>query len=182
MNAGFQKTTAAMAAAERVAKGPSDMPRRHMWDRTAATVPMKGGDGADDEVVPHSRRTYTGAQPSSEETMGKRLARGTVNRYESKVMMKSPAAGTKNVMEIPKSRDDFTAANFTVPAKPTLPVRNTSSVPMKQKAGEGFHREVSDYHKTFKKPTKKDYKRRVDTVGFGTMSRVSLTHDAQTIF
>ena len=63
MNAGFQKTTAAMAAAERVAMGPSDMPRRHMWDRTAATVPMKGGDGADDETVhvPHSRRTTEAA-------------------------------------------------------------------------------------------------------------------------
>ena len=184
MNAGFQKTTAAMAAAERVAMGPSDMPRRHMWDRTAATVPMKGGDGADDETVrvPHSRRTYTGAQPAPEETMGMRLGRGTVNRFESKVMMKSPAAGTKNVMEIPKSRDDFTAANYAVPAKQTLPVRNTSSVPMKQKAGEGFHREVSDYHNTFKKPTMKDYRRRVDTVGLGTMSRVSLAHDAQTIF
>jgi hypothetical protein len=41
---------------------------------------------------------------------------------------------------------------------------------------------VSDYHGTFRKPQQKDYHRRLDTVGMGTTSRVSLAHDAQTIW
>lgn len=181
MNAGFQKTTAKLVEAEMAVKGPADIRRHCGAVKYASTVPMKGGDGADTAVAPHYRTVHSGTQPPPGEF--KPFTRGTVDRYASQVMMKSPAMGTKNTLGSSKYGDDFTVAGgYALQPKPTLPVRNTSSVPMKTSVGAHFYKEASDYHATFGKPHKKDYHRRLNTVGMGTASRVSLRHDAQTIF
>lgn len=175
----FQKTTAAMAAADRAANGPRDMPRRHMWNRTATTVSTKGGDGADVEVVPHYRAVHSGARPEERRTLGRDPV---VDCYGSSIVMKSPAAGTKDAMGTTKYGDDFNADGYAVSARPAPPVRNTSTVPIKQTDGTVFHNGVSDYHGSFGKPQRKDYHRRLDTVGLGTKSKVPLVHDAKTVW
>jgi hypothetical protein len=154
-----------------------------------ATVPMKGGDGADTLVAPHSRVVHAGAQPAPGQGNNNVSGQRSRAQFASTVMMKSPAAvglyklkkillksvethslkapgfntctlhvtcwfqswlftfylyryaaGTKNVLETSKYGDDFTAGNYAVPTKGKLPVRNTSSVPMQQKAGKNFHK------------------------------------------
>jgi len=193
VSVGFYTRSAQMAEAERAVNGPRDLPRRYMWDRTVATVPMKGGDGANNTVAAHSAFVHTGAQLelAPGEVRPKVVPRGTVDRCTSMVMMTSAAAGTANVTGKSKYRDDFDAgvhaASATVSAMTgranlTIPVRNTSKVPMKYVAGTNFHRGSSDYDAAFAKPQRKDYHRRLDTAGLGTSSRVSLSHDAKTIW
>ena len=178
-NAGYQNATARLAEQVRTSGVPIKPVKRLNWDRTAATVPMKGGDGHDDKVAPHYSMVHTGAQNEAKTQV---FGIGKVDRLKSTVMMKSPAMGTKDATETSKYSADFNEEGYSIQPKAKLPVRNTSTVPIKTKAGADYHKGVSDYHATFAKPKRSDYQRRLNTVGFGTASKLPLTHDAQTIW
>jgi len=181
MGESYMHRTASLAKAAVDAHGPAAA-RRFMWDRTAATVPLKGGDGADTLRMPHYRAVHAGGQlPRGE---AKVIRRGTVDKYLSEVVMKSPAAGTANVLGSSHHNDTYCGhTGAQIPYKTILPVRNTSTVPMTSAVTADFYKGKSDYQGTFGRPGRRDYERkRMTNVGLGTMSRVSLAHDARTVY